>query len=295
MPPQDAALTLFREIGMVALLRSTGHRQFTSRLACHSRGRDMSRKSLFLGVGVALLLVGGVAAALILLVQHEPSDYRRAALPPGEERVAQSKEFFTRFTQLMNDIQTDESAGNTDWKAEFTEQQINSFFDEGFVHSGIDEKLLPEGISEPRVALETDKLRLMFRYGSGAWSSVITIELHVWVASGETNVVCMELQKFRAGSLPISAQSLLDRISDALRRNSIDVTWYRHDGNPVAVLRFSSDPQRSTVQLKNLQLEPGRIFMQGSSSDGSGVSGLLPPAWRWAFHQPAQRNVLARN
>jgi hypothetical protein len=254
----------------------------------------MNRKSFFLGVGVALLLAGGVSASLILLVQHEPNDYRRAAVPPGEERVAQSKEFLTRFSQLMTDIQTDDGAGNNDWKAEFTEQQINSFFDEGFIQSGIDEKLLPEGISEPRVTVETDKLRLMFRYGSGAWSSVISIELHVWVAGSESNVVCLELQKFRAGSLPISAQSLLDRISDALRRNSVEMNWYRHDGNPVAVLRFSSDPQRSSVQLKNLQLEPGRIFMQGSSSDGSGPSALLPPAWRWAFHESATKSSLVK-
>jgi hypothetical protein len=254
----------------------------------------MSRKSFLLGIGVALLLAGGVSASLILLVQHEPSDYSRAAVPPGEEREAQSKSFFVHFTKLMNDIQSDDSATENNWEAEFTEQQVNSFFEEGFVHTGIDEKLLPEGISKPRVSVEADKLRLMFRYGSGAWSSVISIDLRVWLAGGEPNVVAMELQRFRAGSLPISAQSLLNLISDALRRNNVEVTWYRHEGNPVAVLKFSSDPQHSTVQLKALKLEPGRILLQGCSSDGSGVSGLVPPAWRWAFHEPAVRTAFVR-
>ncbi len=254
----------------------------------------MSRKSFFLGIGVALLLAGGVSASLILLVQHEPSDYSRAAVPPGEEREAQSKAFLAHFAKLMNDIQSDEGAPENNWEAEFTEQQVNSFFDEGFIRTGIDEKLLPEGISEPRVTVEADRLRLMFRYGSGAWSSVISIDLRVWLAGGEPNVVAMELQRFRAGSLPISAQSLLNLISDALRRNNVEVTWYRHDGNPVAVLKFSSDVQHSTVQLKTLKLEPGRILLQGSSSDGSGVSGLVPPAWRWAFHEPAARTEFVR-
>ena len=252
----------------------------------------MTRKTFLLGIAVALLLAGGVSVALILLVQHEPSDYSRAAVPPGEEREAQSKAFLVHFTKLMNDIQSDDGAAENNWEAEFTEQQVNSFFEEGFVRTGIDEKLLPEGISEPRVTVEADKLRLMFRYGSGAWTSVISIDLRVWLAGGEPNVVAMELQRFRAGSLPISAQSLLNRISDALRRNNVEVTWYRHEGNPVAVLRFSSDPQHSTVQLKNLKLEPGRILLQGSSSDGSGVSGLVPPSWRWAFHEPAARTAL---
>ncbi len=254
----------------------------------------MSRKSFLLGIGVALLLAGGVSASLILLVQHEPSDYSRVAVPRGEEREAQSKAFLVTFTKLMNDIQADDGATENNWEAEFTEQQVNSFFDEGFVRTGIDEKLLPEGMSEPRVTVEADKLRLMFRYGSGAWSSVISIDLRVWLAGGEPNVVAMELQRFRAGCLPISAQSLLNLISDALRRNNVEVTWYRRDGNPVAVLKFSSDVQHSTVQLKTLKLEPGRILLQGSSSDGSGVSGLVPPVWRWAFHQPAARTELVR-
>jgi hypothetical protein len=272
-------------------LARIGTRETQSLLAAYSRGRSMSRKSILLGIAIALLLVGGTGAVFILLIRNEPSEYQRASVEPGEERVAQSNTFFRDFTQLLTDAGNDSG----DWEANFTDLQVNSYFEEGFIHSGVDEKLLPDGIRDPRVTIEQGKFRLMFRYGTGNFSSVITVELGVWLAGDEPNVVCLELLKFRAGSLPISAQSLLDRISDTLRRSNVEVTWYRHDGNPVAALKFSSDPQHSSVQLKTLRLEQGQVTIQGSSSDGSGVSNLLPPQWRWAFREPPTKAALAKN
>jgi hypothetical protein len=251
----------------------------------------MSRKSFLLGIGIALLLAGGAAAVLVALIRNEPSEYQRASVEPGEERVAQSEKFFNDFIQLLNDA----GADSGEWGANFSEQQVNSYFEEGFIRSGIDEKLLPDGIRDPRLTIEQGKFRLMFRYGAGNWSSVITVELGVWLASEEPNVVCLELLKFRAGSLPISAQSLLDRMSDTLRRSNVEVSWYRHEGNPVAALRFSSDPQHNSVQLKVLKLEQGQVTIQGSSSDGSGASNLIPPQWRWAFRENATKTALAKN
>jgi hypothetical protein len=236
----------------------------------------MSRKSFLLGIGIALFLMGTVSGALVLLVRNEPSAYSRVAAPAGEARETCSKEFVGGLTDLMNYIQWEEAASAKEWEVIFTEQQINSFFDEDFVHSGMNEKLLPEGISEPRVAIERDMLRLMFRYGSGAWSTVISIDLNVWLAGKEPNVVALELKSFRAGSLPISAQSLLERISDALRRNYVEVSWYRYNGNPVAVLHFQSDAQHSFVQLKDLKIEQGQITLHGCSSDEVGGALRLP-------------------
>jgi hypothetical protein len=239
----------------------------------------MSRKSLLLGMAIALVLLGTVIGALTLMIRSEPGAYSRVAVPAGEERETLSRDFTANLLKLMNDIQVEDVAGEIEWGAEFTEEQLNSYFEEGFIHSGIADKMLPEGISQLRVAIEPELLRLMFRYGSGSWSTVISIDLHVWLAATEPNVVALELKRFRAGALPISAQSLLERISDALRRNgndgnSIQVSWYRLNGNPVAVLQFQSDPQNSPVRLKNLKIEQGKITLNGVSTDGS-VATLL--------------------
>ena len=57
---------------------------------------------------------------------------------------------------------------------------------------------------------------------------------------------------------------ILSYITETARRSNIDCTWYRHGGNPVAILRFQSD-QRSSVRLENLDLHPGKIYIKGQS------------------------------
>src|SRR5262249_29115890 len=144
---------------------------------------SMSRKSVLLATGILVLLAVGVAATLLILVRHEPAFYRAAAQGPGMTRKNHSVEFCQQLTQLisaMNDAR--------EWSAQFTDEQINSYLEEGFRSSGFEEKMLPDDMSDPRVKIEADRLRLGFRYGAGLWSTVISIDLRVWVAHGEPNV-----------------------------------------------------------------------------------------------------------
>jgi hypothetical protein len=227
----------------------------------------MSRRSFLLAVCIfgGLALLSGTVG--LVLVRYEPSRYSQAALPAGPERVEYSQQFYSEFTQLLSDI-----GGERKWQATFTEQQINGYLNEGFVQSGLSDRVLPEGISDPRVVLEQDRLRLAFRYGSGLWSTVISIDMALWVCENEPNVLALKLTGFHAGALPISAQSLLERISEAGRNNGIDVTWYRHDGHPVALLRFQADQARPTLQLRSVHLKPGVFIIQGNSGAQSARS-----------------------
>jgi hypothetical protein len=230
----------------------------------------MGRKSVLLGLGLVLLLVGCVLAVLYLLVRHERQSYARKAVPPGDQRKQFSDKFTNECFHVIESINGQDKA----WDAEFTEEEINSFFAEESVRTGVLDTLMKEGISEPRVAIDQDKISLGFRYGSGLWSSVISIDFRVWLAHGEQNVVALELQGFYAGSLPISAQSLLERISEAVRQNKVEVSWYRYNGNPVAILRFQYDPSKGSVLLNDLQLLPGKIRILGSSGEQSPAVSL---------------------
>jgi hypothetical protein len=225
----------------------------------------MQRKSLLLTLLSLGLLAGVLLAVGTLLVQHEPRFYRERALAADTRRQQQSRAFLREFSQLLSDT----SGNQPRWQAEFTEEQINSFLQEDFLQPGRADKLLPEGVSAPRVALETDTVRLGFRYRLGPWSPIISVAFRVWLPTPpqEVNVVALELQSLHAGALPISAQSLLEQISDIARRGNIDVTWYRHEGNPVALLRFQSDRPRPLVQLKHLQIGAGRLLVGGESLD----------------------------
>ncbi len=219
----------------------------------------MSRKSVLLGVGISLLLVGGAGATLLLLVRHEPSFYRRAAVPPGPEREALSKKFLGDAVTFQQHV-----ANSTSWQDTFSEEQVNSFLEEDFVRSEAKAFTLPEHITDPRLAFESDRLRLGFRYHVGGFSTFVSITMRVWLPKAESNVIALEIQGIRAGALPVSAQSILERLTEAADGNNLKLSWYRYKGNPVAILRFQSD-QRTSVALENLDLHPGKIYIKGQS------------------------------
>ena len=227
----------------------------------------MSRRSFLLASAFLLILIGGTGSALIWMLRYEMPWYMQAAVPPGKLREDLSREFYKEFFDLLN------SVGEKEWGARFTDKQINSYFEEDFIRSGLNTRLLPEKVSHPRVVIEPDRLHLAFRYGSGTWSTLISVDFRIYLIRSET-AVAMELEGFRAGALPISAQSLLERISESevWQQNGMEVTWYRHpvNGHPVAVLRFQAYQQRNSIQLDALQLEKGAIAVRGKSTDLAG-------------------------
>lgn len=234
----------------------------------------MRRKSFLLGFGMLVLLAGGAAGVLALLWWHEPDFYRNVAVPPGPQRQQQSKEFQSRFVSLINGMIRHE---NDTFHEQFTDQQINSYFDEDFLITHLDRSVLPADISRPRVAIEPNKIRLAFLYGREPWSTVVSIELHAWLTK-EPNLMALEIEGLRAGSLPIGAQSLLESVAEAARPHDIEVTWYRHKGNPVALLRFQASKATPTVHLERLELRQGTIVIGGRSMERFPLRAMLNPS-----------------
>lgn len=225
----------------------------------------MSRKSVFVALGISGIVLGGTAGTLAAMIFHEPEFYRRAGVPASAQRRQWSNEFHEQVNNLLNGM-----INYKVWGAQFTEQQLNSYFDEDFARqSAADKGFFPDGISNPRIAIEADRVRLAFRYGKKSWSTIVSLDLRVWLASGQPNVVAVEVQGMRVGSLPIALQSVLERFSEAARRQDIEMNWYRHNGKPVALLHFAPGQREPSVQLLHLKLHPGMIAVQGADRSKS--------------------------
>ncbi len=232
----------------------------------------MSRRSFLLAIVIFLCLTSGVGASLWVLVRYEPRVYLQAAMPPGEERHQLSEKCWHELLQLYSAVANPEEQI---WGHSFTDEEINSYLAENFVLSRFDKEFLPEGISQPRIVIEADKIRIAFRYGSGLWSTVVSIDLRLWLVKGEPNVVAMKLVGFHAGALPISAQSLLESITQTCQKNGIGVDWYRDDGAPVALLRFQAEQPHPTLELETIKLEPGAIRIEGRTKDPASLRAFL--------------------
>jgi len=229
----------------------------------------MSRKSLVLAIAVVLFLLGSAGAVLYLLVRYQPAFYVRSNVPPGEHRKSLSGEYIAEFVKVCAGI-----VNTGKWEGRFKEEQVNSYFAEDFITNHNAEYPLPDGFSEPRVAFEGDRLRLGFRYGTGWKSTIVSIDMRVWLIAKEPNVVALKFERIHAGALPISAQSLLDRVADFAHQKDIEATWYRHGGRPVLVLRFEADKSNPHFQLLQLDLRQGMLRIQGRSLDGTALLNL---------------------
>jgi hypothetical protein len=224
----------------------------------------MRRKTILMGFAL-LLLLAGLGAGLAALVRYEPEFYRAANEPPGSKRKQRSQQFCTDAIGLYNDLVSENfEPGSEDWQHTFAAEKLNCYFNEDFLAVGIFQ--MPKDIQEPRFAVDQDRLRIGFRYGSGRWSTIVSIDLRLWLVPKESNVIALEVLSLRAGALPFMPQSVLDNISELLRRCKIDVSpWYRHQGKPVALLRFQSGRSSTTARLRAIELRPGAVVIAGRS------------------------------
>jgi hypothetical protein len=221
----------------------------------------MRRRSKLLAV---LILLGGATACmgtLGVLLKRQPEFYAEAPCPDEWDTRERSALLLTRVQDLKNEIRSRQEWGDT-----FTAEDLNCFFVENMGRRDGLCSMLPDGLHSPRVAITGDRLKLGFRYGEGFWSTVVWIELRVWLVANEVNVVAVEVCDLRTGSLPLGSQSILDSISEAARESNVEVTWYRRGSNPVGLFRFYADQPQPTSQILALEVKDGTIAVAGRSS-----------------------------
>ena len=224
----------------------------------------MAKKRVLLLGACGIVLFVGLAVSLILMIKHEPEYYPTSKLPEGKERRDLSNELMGDLATLWGHI----DGGQGDWEVTISQDALNAFFEEDFIRVGNDaKKLRDQGVSEPRVILEEDRMRLAFRYGNEPWSTILNFDVRVWLAPKAMNTVAIQFQNRRAGSLPISGQFLFDRLTEVVKAHGIEVKWYRYEGHPVAVLRFESKRSRPSWQLRAVRVEEGQFKIVGSSGD----------------------------
>lgn len=236
----------------------------------------LRRRSIVLALA---LLLGGSAVCLgglLTTVKREPAFYRDAPCPSEWDAREKSARLVTRVQELKNDIRSKPEWGDT-----FTAEDLNCFFLENMSKPGGLCSMLPTGFHSPRVSIDGDRLRLGFRYRDGFWSTVVWVELKVWLVANETNLIAIEVCDMCAGGLPIGSQSILDAVSEAARDSNVEVTWYRHKGNPVGLFRLYADQPRPAAQVRTLEVNDGKIVVAGRSFldlPGAAPVGVNPTA-----------------
>lgn len=225
------------------------------------------RRQLLAFLACAGLLLGTVGAGLWLTAKHEPTFYRRALIVSGPERQRLAQEFLRRSSDLYNLV-----ANGQPWSLSILPEQLNAYLQDD--DSGRPNLFTyPENVSDPRVEFDVDRIRLGFRYGTGLASAVVSVDLRTWLLAKEPNAIALELCGLSVGGIPLGSHAMMEYVTEAARDWNADVTWYRHNAHPVAVIRLQANQNRPTLQLRRFEVKPSEAFLHGKPT-----GDVLPPS-----------------
>jgi len=207
------------------------------------------------GLGVVVLLA--TPGIVWVSLTHQPAFYRQRVELPRAERKREAEQFVRQSLQLRNDICNEPS-----WEAVFTDQEVNAWLAEDLV-THFAEQLPPE-VHEPRVVFEDDRVTLAFLLDRGPIRSVVWVVARVRVP--EPNLLALTLEKIRAGVIPLPAEQIIDRITQQARLRGLEVRWESDGNRPVALIRYTPNPDRSDVILDQLHIRAGQIRLAGRSN-----------------------------
>lgn len=204
----------------------------------------------------AIAATGAAAAVVVVLVTRVPVFYGRVESMSAAERVAASKQFVRRSADIWNEMENERL-----WTGRFHESQVNSWLACDFAQKHA--SVLPSGVSQPRISFVRGRLALAFRRQIGPVRCIISVSGRVWLP--EPNLVAVEFDEVRAGVLPLPAAHAVSALAAAARSAGIGIEWKQLDGNPVALLQLGDPATRHNIELKQIEIEDGVLFVAGSS------------------------------
>jgi hypothetical protein len=215
------------------------------------------------GLVLCLVSVAVVCAAILFGLyrasQQVPDFYQRALVSTA---VQESGERFERQAlALHNQVQ---HPGH--WEARFTEDEINAWL------AGVLPEKFPQalasGISDPRVAIEGDTLRLAVRYERGSTSTIVSLAARAHLTD-EPNEIAVEIRDVRAGSLPVPLARFLEEIKLNAAQAGLPLRWTEAAGQPVALVRLPLTAKGSgrRRQMERLQLEDRALVVGGRTEE----------------------------
>jgi hypothetical protein len=212
-------------------------------------------------MAVVAVTVLGISGWIIYASAQKEPDFYHAALELNEQtQIEQADVFEQRLLDLQNEARTKHQ-----WQVVFTETQIN-----GWLASDFPKKFpaaLPPNVSDPRVGIDNDGLRMAFRFNSRRIKGIVQAEVDAFCTE-RPGQLAIQLKSVRSGLVPIPVNSIADRISTALRRLGVQVQWTEIAGDPVALIDLPPDKLRignKLVTIEAIELLDEKLVLTGKS------------------------------
>lgn len=210
-------------------------------------------------LGLVLLALASVGTlGLYQASQQVPEFYAQALTIEPAKQAAAGDALEREALELNNQVRQEGQ-----WVARFTAEQIN-----GWLADDMPEKfprMLPEGVSAPRVAIDEGLAQVACRYDQGGFSTVVVLGIEPYLTE-EPNVVAVRIRHVRAGQIPIPLGKFIDEISERAARSGLPLTWSELEGDPVALVTVPEqieELKNRRLKLETIALLPGELLLSG--------------------------------
>jgi hypothetical protein len=215
-------------------------------------------------VMLALIVVSAAALFGIYRASQQVPRFYQQALARSYAEAESGDRFERQALALHNQAR---QAGA--WEARFSEEAINAWL------AGVLPQKFPEalanGVSDPRVAIEGETVRLAVLYRKGSTSTVVSLAAQVHLTV-EPNEVAVRIDDVRAGALPVPLARFLDEVTLRAAQAGLPLRWTEAGGKPVALVRLPLDPKA----FKGRQLTLERLAFQDRELVVGGRTEELP-------------------
>jgi len=213
---------------------------------------------------VMLVLIAVSAVALFSIYrasQHVPQFYQRAIVQSYAD--AESGDRLERQALALHNQAR--RAGS--WEAHFSEEEINAWL--AVVLPEKFPQALASGVSDPRVGIDGETLRLAVRYNKGTTTTIVSLAARVQLTA-EPNEIAVGIDDVRAGALPVPLARFLDEVTLRAAQAGLPLRWTEAGGKPVALVRLPLDPKAfkgRQLTLERLELQEGELVVGGRTEE----------------------------
>lgn len=220
--------------------------------------RSRLRFRLMLIVALIALILAGAGSFFTYQVQQVPEFYEQAIAAQPQQQAAAGQQFEQQAIEVQNQIRR-----TGDWRAELAEDEIN-----GWLATVLPEKfpgVLPPDASDPRVAIQQDRLLIAAKYRTTGIETVVSLEISAFLTD-EPNVVAVRIHRVAAGNIPIPLGKYLAEITAAAAKRGIYIGWQEVAGDPLAIitLPLAEPGDKRKIILRSLELLPGKAIASGT-------------------------------
>lgn len=248
------------------------------------------RRAVIFG-GVLIAAIGCTSVWLHHQSRQVPDFYRLATVQNVTAEAIAERQAANR--RLVENVQRarDAAARQGAWSVTFSSDEVNAWLAEGYPEKF--PSLSQRGLTQPRAAIEDDRLLVAARLTTRGYEFVVSCEVQIELTE-QPNLLAIHLDRFRVGALPIPWNQLKDRIDREAVRSGIDLQWDESEDGPVALLTiptaYPGFPAKPVI-VESIRLSGGKIELSGRS--GRQAKNSYQPrgsVYRFVQFQPDDNN-----